>query len=137
MLGLGPLSPLLMADVENILVAVRCRPLSSKEVARGCQSIVEFSGDGKTIKISPSSSSNGLQEDKYFTFDHCYDEFSEQRRVYQELGGPIVSNALEGYNATILAYGQTGLLFLPFQSTLRHPNIICSDIRQAPARRTV
>ena len=99
-----------MADVENITVAVRSRPLSSKEVCRGCVPVVVV--DEKTIRImapSSSSSSGGSSiEEKNFTFDFCYDELSEQKQVYEELGEPMLRKALDGYNATIFAYGQTG-----------------------------
>jgi hypothetical protein len=91
----------LLMDV-NIKVAVRCRPLSEKENARGCRNIVEM--NNKTIKIFNSDQS----EPKTFSYDHCYYIDSTQEQVYQDLGKNIVSQGLEGYNGTIFAYGQTG-----------------------------
>lgn len=32
----------------------------------------------------------------------------KQHKVYEDLGQPLLEKALEGYNATIFAYGQTG-----------------------------
>jgi len=52
--------------------------------------------------------SNAVTEGKSFTFDHCYDVDSTQEQVYSDLGGPIVMQALDGYNGTLFAYGQTG-----------------------------
>lgn len=43
-----------------------------------------------------------------FTFDHVYDQHSTQENVYECTAKPAVWSVLEGYNATILAYGQTG-----------------------------
>ncbi len=43
-----------------------------------------------------------------FTFDHVYDQNSTQENVYENTAKPAVWSVLEGYNATILAYGQTG-----------------------------
>lgn len=43
-----------------------------------------------------------------FKFDYCYDEDSTQAYVYENTAKPAVISTLEGYNATILAYGQTG-----------------------------
>jgi kinesin family protein 3/17 len=43
-----------------------------------------------------------------FTFDHVYDELSTQEFVYENTAKHSVLSVLEGYNATILAYGQTG-----------------------------
>ena len=30
------------------------------------------------------------------------------RRVYEEVAGPVVESVLNGYNGTVMAYGQTG-----------------------------
>ena len=87
----------------NVKVAVRCRPMSSKETARGCQSIILISGTKITI--------NGVDaqhESKDFTFDFCYGPDSEQNTVYLDLGQPMLQQALDGFNATVFAYGQTG-----------------------------
>jgi DNA replication protein DnaC len=43
-----------------------------------------------------------------FTFDHVYDQNSTQEGVYENTAKQAVWSVLEGYNATILAYGQTG-----------------------------
>jgi hypothetical protein len=86
----------------NIKVAVRCRPLSERENARGCRNIVEISG--KTVKMFSGEN----DEPKTFSYDHCYYTDSTQEQVYEDLGRNIVSQGLEGYNGTIFAYGQTG-----------------------------
>lgn len=101
----------------NVQVAVRCRPMSSKETSRGCVNIINI---GKTstsnvsntihVKSVPGTGTgnSGGGEDKDFTFDYCYDVESTQSQVYNDLGQPIVSKALDGFNGTIFAYGQTG-----------------------------
>ncbi len=43
-----------------------------------------------------------------FTFDHVYDERATQAEVYEHTAKSAVMSALQGYNATIIAYGQTG-----------------------------
>ena len=43
-----------------------------------------------------------------FVFDHVYDESSSQKKVYETTARTVVDSALQGYNATIFAYGQTG-----------------------------
>lgn len=87
----------------NVKVAVRCRPMSSKEVARGCGNIITITE--KTVHIKAVDTQH---EDKDFTFDHCYGSDSLQTNVYADLGHPIVAQALDGFNGTIFAYGQTG-----------------------------
>jgi kinesin family protein 3/17 len=43
-----------------------------------------------------------------FAFDYVYGPESSQAYVYEKTARPAVHSVLEGYNATILAYGQTG-----------------------------
>ena len=43
-----------------------------------------------------------------YSFDHVYDMNSTQENVYESTAKHAVCSVLEGYNATILAYGQTG-----------------------------
>ena len=54
-----------------------------------------------------------------FAFDHSLDStdsnssnYRDQAFVFKALGAPLVRSALDGYNACILAYGQTGLFFI-------------------------
>lgn len=43
-----------------------------------------------------------------FVFDYVYDQTSTQKKVYDTTARTVVDSALQGYNATIFAYGQTG-----------------------------
>jgi len=49
-----------------------------------------------------------------FRFDQCFtsldpqDPSGTQEKVYSELGGDLVTSALDGYNCCLFAYGQTG-----------------------------
>ena len=43
-----------------------------------------------------------------FTFDYVYDDDAPQEEIYEHTAKLSVASALEGYNATIFAYGQTG-----------------------------
>ncbi len=45
---------------------------------------------------------------KSFTFDAVFSAKSTQRQIYDTCAAPIVKSALEGYNGTVFAYGQTG-----------------------------
>ncbi|MCQ2818927.1 MAG: hypothetical protein MJ252_16805 [archaeon] len=47
-------------------------------------------------------------EEHRYTFDRIFDMKSTQAEVYDAAGLPAIQSILEGYNATILAYGQTG-----------------------------
>lgn len=87
----------------NVKVAVRCRPMSKKEVDRGCNDIIRT--DGPSMFLMPAEEG---QTEKQFTFDHSYGSDATQRTLYEDLAVPILNKALEGYNGTIFAYGQTG-----------------------------
>lgn len=88
----------------NIKVAVRCRPMSSSEMKKGCGSVVTMKDNSVSIKPKDAAES----ETKTFTFDHCYFAEATQEQVYQDLGKNVVYQGLDGYNGTIFAYGQSG-----------------------------
>lgn len=108
-----------MSTDVNVKVAVRCRPMSSRETQMGAHSIVQVL-EGVTIVIRPGagvaeggdgaslSTSADAVGKKQFTFDHAYGADSTQAQVYDDIARPTVEKALQGYNGTIFAYGQTG-----------------------------
>ncbi|OMJ67273.1 hypothetical protein SteCoe_35611 [Stentor coeruleus] len=89
---------------ETVKVVVRSRPLSDKETARGNISILSFEKDIHQIAIQEPKS--GLY--KTFAYDSVYDTNSSQQELYDDSCFPLVESMLQGYNATIFAYGQTG-----------------------------
>ena len=42
-----------------------------------------------------------------FLFDQVFDIDSMQEDIYEDVGAPILMNILDGFNGTIMAYGQT------------------------------
>ncbi|EMD40693.1 hypothetical protein CERSUDRAFT_149007 [Gelatoporia subvermispora B] len=47
-------------------------------------------------------------KDRRFIFDRVFDHGARQQDVYQGTARPLLKNLLDGYNATIFAYGATG-----------------------------
>ena len=45
---------------------------------------------------------------KAYLFHRVFDQSTTQRQLFAESIVPIVSKALQGYNCTVFAYGQTG-----------------------------
>ena len=43
-----------------------------------------------------------------FNFDHIFGMNSTQEDVYETVGRPLVSALFDGFNACLMAYGQTG-----------------------------
>lgn len=59
-------------------------------------------------KIPEIINNSAMYTTHQFSFDYVYDQDSSQLEVYENAGKPAVSSILQGYNATIFAYGQTG-----------------------------
>ena len=90
-----------MGESVNVRVAVRARPLSSKERERGCSECVTMKGKVATIVDENGNS-------RQFSFDYCYWTNTAQSTVYEDLARPIVEGAIDGFNGCLFAYGQTG-----------------------------
>ncbi|KAF1894727.1 hypothetical protein Lal_00021019 [Lupinus albus] len=63
-------------------------------------------GDCEIKKVSSDTLCVG---DLQFTFDEVFDTNSNQEDIFQSVGVPLVTNALAGYNTSILSYGQSGI----------------------------
>ncbi|KAH7825917.1 kinesin 3 [Monocercomonoides exilis] len=87
---------------EAVTVAVRVRPLNSKEKKEKCTEIQKISG--KTITITNPEK----KESKTFTFDYVYGTKTTQDQVFNDLGKLYLENCWNGFNCTLFAYGQTG-----------------------------
>ncbi|XP_061824025.1 kinesin-like protein KIF3C [Nerophis lumbriciformis] len=96
-----------MKPCEAVRVVTRCRPLSSKEEAANCQSILELDDKLGQIRIrNPKAPPD--EPVKVFTFDSVYGRESKQSDIYDDAVRPLVDAVLGGFNGTVLAYGQTG-----------------------------
>jgi hypothetical protein len=60
---------------------------------------------GRSVRIGSSVANRDAHT---FTFDRCFGGSATQAEIYDDLIRPLLSSCLEGYNATALAYGQTG-----------------------------
>lgn len=56
--------------------------------------------------VIPGEPQVTLGSDKSFTFDYVFDTHETQQTLYDKCASSLVTGALQGYNATILAYGQ-------------------------------
>ncbi|GAX77721.1 hypothetical protein CEUSTIGMA_g5164.t1 [Chlamydomonas eustigma] len=91
---------------EAVKVVIRCRPLNGKETADGRKTIVEM--DQKEGVIRLLNPKGDGEAPKSFTFDQVYDWNSTQLDIFDITARPLIDSAMEGYNGTIFAYGQTG-----------------------------
>ncbi|VDM63102.1 unnamed protein product, partial [Angiostrongylus costaricensis] len=75
------------------------RPLGSREKLEGsrvCTSVV------------PGEPQVTIGTDRSFTFDHVFDQGTQQVELYNFAVQKLVDGLFDGFNATVLAYGQTG-----------------------------
>ncbi|KAM4119268.1 hypothetical protein ACJW30_03G046500 [Castanea mollissima] len=89
--------------MSNITVCARFRPLSSKERRDHGDSVCIRCIDTETFVLKDEK-----EEDIMFSFDRVFYEKSDQAEVYEFLVLPIVRDAVNGINGTIITYGQTG-----------------------------
>uniref|UniRef100_A0A669QMT3 Kinesin family member 27 n=1 Tax=Phasianus colchicus TaxID=9054 RepID=A0A669QMT3_PHACC len=82
-----------------VKVAVRIRPLLSKEVLHNHQ---------VCVRLVPNTQQIIIGKDRAFTFDYVFGKNSTQEEVYTVCIKPLLLSLTEGYNATVFAYGQTG-----------------------------
>ncbi|XP_063164046.1 kinesin-like protein KIF21A isoform X7 [Candoia aspera] len=86
-------------DESSVRVAVRIRPQLAKEKIEGCHICTS---------VTPGEPQVFLGKDKAFTFDYVFDIESQQEEIYLQCIEKLIEGCLEGYNATVFAYGQTG-----------------------------
>ncbi|XP_029159645.1 osmotic avoidance abnormal protein 3-like [Nylanderia fulva] len=89
---------------ESVKVAVRCRPMSSKELQQGCRDVVTIDSLTKSCTLEGFAGGSG----KIYQFDAAFGPSATTESVYEDVGSVIVEAVLEGYNGTVFAYGQTG-----------------------------
>jgi kinesin family member 18/19 len=99
---------------ENIVVAVRVRPLNNREL--------EFSNI-ETLKITEreivtvldpieykgtEEVSKNRSREQQFQFDYAFNKSTPQEEVYENTAKFLLPSVIDGFNATVFAYGATG-----------------------------
>jgi len=93
---------------SSVQVAVRVRPMLPNEAGTTeCVDVLHASIDQVEHAAFPNVLRLGGSSGPKFTFDQVFGAQTLQSQVYQDRVAPLVANCLEGYNATVLAYGQT------------------------------
>ncbi|KAI9270989.1 hypothetical protein EDC94DRAFT_596739 [Helicostylum pulchrum] len=86
-----------------VQVALRVRPLTSSDRS---QPRFSHSTNSDVIKAYDKSVAI-VPHQKTFQFDHVFDANSTQDQVFKSVASNFVDRFIDGYNVTILAYGQT------------------------------
>ena len=109
---------------NNMLVAVRSRPLSQKELQFSNISTIKIQNREKLTIINPIQYKESEEGDKYinneknliitktkekqYAFDFAFDEETTQEDIYHFTTEMLINKVMEGFNATVFAYGATG-----------------------------
>jgi hypothetical protein len=101
---------------NKVRVVARIRPLSTKEKNEGSHEMLRvLQGNGNATSIvqvnAGNARHNGQASDKkWFELDAALDGASTQKDVYEASGArhAVTTDLFEGFNTSILAYGQTG-----------------------------
>jgi len=107
----------------NLTVTVRIRPECEKEIrSKDHRNIVKVLDEHVLIfdpatddvsstqmRLSKAFTSNfNKAKDYKYAFDRVFDESCSQQEVYEHTTLPLIDCVLNGYNATVFAYGATG-----------------------------
>ncbi|VVB05707.1 unnamed protein product [Arabis nemorensis] len=92
-------------DPGRVRVSVRVRPRNGEELISDADfsDLVELQPEIKRLKLKK----NNWNSESY-RFDEVFTDTASQKRVYEGVAKPVVEGVLNGYNGTIMAYGQTG-----------------------------
>ncbi|KDO28290.1 hypothetical protein SPRG_06341 [Saprolegnia parasitica CBS 223.65] len=100
------------AGQANVLVAVRLRPQLKHDRDRG--EIVKVLGNKVVVVLDPGNQKDVVgkmrhrSREKRYAFDYVFAPSDGQRTVYNNTTKFLVHGILQGYNATVFAYGCTG-----------------------------
>ena len=98
----------------NILVCVRCRPLSNLERQLSSFETIRIM-DNKMLVLMDPIEYNGpttvfknRTREQTYAFDFAFDKYSTQKFVFENSTKFLIEGVTLGYNATVFAYGATG-----------------------------
>lgn len=102
-------------EISNLTVAVRVRPMNSKELNTvSITNIIMVDDDEVTVVAGSTADSLGgvshsFQYDQaYWSCDPDHPFYADQKVIFNGLAVPLIDKIFEGYNACLFAYGQTG-----------------------------
>ncbi|KAM3283007.1 kinesin-like protein KIN-UC isoform X1 [Capsicum chacoense] len=88
----------------RVRVAIRVRPRNAEELSDADYAdCVEVQPELKKLKLRKNNWNS-----EFYKFDEVFAESASQKRIYETVAKPVVESVLNGYNGTVMAYGQTG-----------------------------
>eukprot|EP00038_Savillea_parva_P031411 m.86153 g.86153 ORF g.86153 m.86153 type:complete len:1042 (-) comp9657_c1_seq2:69-3194(-) len=101
------------AGESNLLVISRIRPMADAEVLKGATETARVLGEKVVVLLDPATDTEDVlrknrSREKRYAFDHAFGPEASQTEVYETSCKFLLRGVLEGYNATVFAYGPTG-----------------------------
>ena len=95
----------------NILVAVRCRPLSQKEKEISTYETINFIDKKVLVLKDPNginNPNNNRSRENTMAFDFAFNQYDNQETIFNSTTKFLIEGVVNGFNATVFAYGATG-----------------------------
>ena len=96
----------------NILVAVRCRPLSNKEKEFSLTETINILERKVIILKDPNAlinnPNNTRSKEQTMAFDFAFNKNENQFEIFNNTTKFLIDGVVNGFNATVFAYGATG-----------------------------
>ena len=89
-------------------VVSRCRPATVDEREQSSACSYDPDGQHVTVRVDRARSAAVGCVERHFAFDRAFTARATQSDIYDAVGKPLVASILAGFNAGILAYGQSG-----------------------------
>lgn len=98
--------------VERIMVYVRVRPLSKKEIEAGARSCVRVVNNTDLYLTEFATETDYLRlkrlRGRHYAFDAVFPDSAEQEDVYMTSTAELIEGVLQGRNGSVFCYGATG-----------------------------
>jgi kinesin family protein 11 len=91
---------------SSVKVSVRLRPLTSREKKKDTIPAVMANTEKKEINVVKGLETKATRHG--FHFDNVFGEYATQEEIFEATLMPLVDQVLQGFEATVFAYGQTG-----------------------------
>ena len=108
---------------QNMIVAVRCRPLSQRELEFSNINTITIEKEVVTVSNPIEYNSNDISnlylnkeknititktKQNKFAFDFAFQEKTNQEEIYHYTTETLLQSVFDGFNSTVFAYGATG-----------------------------
>ena len=98
-----------MTQSFALQVYVRVRPFNAREKDAQAQSVIRMENDTAWLMDAKGHEVKFKYTSCFYSADPEAENYARQKDVYDTVGTVILDNVFEGYNACLLAYGQTGV----------------------------